>query len=184
MRDVMDEFSELKKKAKNFLWQYRAAILLVLVLLFQVSWSLFIAGFNWREFIPMVATSGFAFLLFSKSFEAYLANLIYGGIRKGWREVRVFHSSEFTGMGLGGLYPREPTILISPNLFAGDHSLKPMSVLFNDGFVGTEEEFVNGTPCVSTGNWSTLMRMSHSQVGFPNTRMFVAQVPIENSDTD
>ena len=38
----------------------------------------------------------------------------YRGARDDWQEVRVFYSPDFTGRGLCGIYPREPTLLLHP----------------------------------------------------------------------
>ena len=91
----------------------------------------------------------------------------YRGIRKDWEEVKVFYcKSNFTLMGMGGLYSREPTLLIYANdqLNAPeDHteeSFRPADLYFNDGFVGKpapgETEFL-------TGDWGKLTVMAGRQ---------------------
>jgi len=64
----------------------------------------------------------------------------YRGLRDQWQEVRVFYSAEFTGRGLGGVYPREPTLLLHPPMMWKPDLEKtqdrPVEIWFNDGYVG------------------------------------------------
>ena len=77
----------------------------------------------------------------------------YRGLRDHWQEVRVFYSPTFTGRGLGGVYPREPTLLLHPEMMWNPDSKKtqnrPVEIWFNDGYVGEpetpESPFLNGT---------------------------------------
>lgn len=77
----------------------------------------------------------------------------YRGLRDQWQEVRVFYSPTFTGRGLGGVYPREPTLLLHPAMMWDPDSKetqdRPVEIWFNDGYVAEpdnpESPFLNGT---------------------------------------
>ena len=117
----------------------------------------------------------------------------YRGIRGDWQEVKVFYcKSDFTLMGMGNLYPREPTLLIYANSMFNSQddptqkTFRPADLYFNDGFVGkpTQEE----TDFV-TGDWGKLTVMAGMQgirlgnpditldARFQRTRIPLAKIP-------
>lgn len=150
------------------------------------------------ETLQILVSSGLVASLFSKGFDSFLENWMYGGFRRNWKEVRVMYSDDaLKGTGRG--YPREPTLLIqppvgqmgaAPELFRKDSLVArnldgkicvitapivhgPMLISFNTGYVGQP---VAGEGTKIEGKWSQLQLMqvgpteiSTTQVGFPDT---------------
>ena len=91
----------------------------------------------------------------------------YRGIRGGLeRGQGVLCESDFTLMGMGALYPREPTLLIYANpMFnapggQAQEVFRPADLYFNDGFVG--KPTAGGTEFL-TGDWGKLTVVSGMQ---------------------
>lgn len=178
---------------KDWMWKHRIALALLAILLVQVPFVFIKLTMADREFVGAIAeaahilvSSGLAGYLFSKAFESFLEDKLYGVFRRNWKEVRVMYSED-VHKGMGDAYPREPTLLIQPSihesftpesdqetdrdvLFAqgqdGRHHAitamtmhGPMSVSFNTGYVG---RYSADKDTKVTGKWSELQLM---QVG-------------------
>lgn len=184
---------------KNWIWKYRIALGLLVILLVQVPFVVIklATATEDRNFVDVfveifhiLISSGLAGYLFSKAFESFLENHLYGEFRRNWKEVRVMYS-DFAGKGTGEVYPREPTLLIQapffekfgPDapwhpeenpLFAGGLDGKsyaitaptlhgPLEVSFNTGYVGQPAA---GQDTLVTGKWSDLQLMQVGPSGF------------------
>lgn len=108
---------------KNYAWKHRITLGLLVILLVQVPFVLFKLTTApadrdsidvFVEVMHILISSGLAGYLFSKTFESFLENNLYGGfLRRNWKEVRVMYSDD-VHKGMGEAYPREPTLLIQP----------------------------------------------------------------------
>ena len=187
---------------KNYIWKNRIVLGLLVILLVQlpfVALKLTISDqksvYALVEAAHILLSSGLAGYLFSKTFESFLENRLYGGFRRNWKEVRVMYSDGFY-KGMGEAYPREPTLLIQPPSFdiSGSDSPRytdkdslvaqslngrsyvitapivhgPMSVSFNTGYVGQP---VAGEDTSVTGKWSDLQLIQIGPSGCRITRV-------------
>ena len=202
------EYSDLtgsNTTMKNRIWKHRIVIGLLVILLVQVPfvWLKLIISdqksiYALIEAVHILLSSGLAGYLFSKTFESFLENKLYGGFRRNWKEVRVMYSN-FLGKGTGDAYPREPTLLIQSPIYENlgpdapprhdenplfaqsldgrSHAITapivhgPMSVSFNAGYVGKP---ASGENTFATGQWSELQLM---QVGLPGHQRLRAGFP-------
>lgn len=190
---------------KNFLWKYRIVLGLLILLLVQVPFVLLKLVTSDQktahalvEAVHILVSSGLVGYLFSKTFDSFLENMLYGKFRRNWKEVRVMYS-DFAGKGTGEVYPREPTLLIQAPIFeefgpdapqhwdenplvaqsrdGKGHAITatnlhgPMSVSFNTGYVGKPAP---GENTWATGYWSELQLM---QVGPPGHKLVRAGFP-------
>lgn len=190
---------------KNYLWKYRIVVGLLALLLVQVPfvWLKLVTSDQKSihalvEAVHVVVSSGLVGYLFSKTFDSFLENMLYGKFRRNWKEVRVMYS-DFVGKGTGGEYPREPTLLIqapffeefgrnapqywdeNPLLALGldgkNHAITapimhgPLEVSFNTGYVGKPAD---GENTLVSGKWSELQLM---QVGPPGSKRIRAGFP-------
>ena len=107
---------------------------------------------DFSEFL-LVVPGALASWLLAVVIVAVVDHRRYRGVRDEWQEVRIFYSPTFGGRGLGGAYPREPTLLLHPPMMWKPDLKKtqdrPIEVWFNDGYVGEpetpESPFQNGT---------------------------------------
>lgn len=186
---------------KNQIWKHRIVVGLFIILLVQVPfvWLKLVISdqksvYALVEAAHILISSGLAGYLFSKAFESFLENKLYGEFRQNWKEVRVMYS-DFAGKGVGDTYPRDPTLLIQAPFFekfgpnappyrdenplvaqsldGGSHAITatnmhgPMSVSFNTGYVGKPAV---GKNTWATGHWSELQLMQVGPPGFKSIR--------------
>ena len=199
---------------RNNIWRYRTQLRLLGIILIQIPFLLFkLLGPSLgvaqalTETSQLLATSGLAVYLFTRQFESWLEEQVYGGVRRSWQEVRVYYSRSPTLLGMGSYYPREPTILISPaglGSKSGPHMSQPVIartqsgglegiaapllhgpviVHFNSSFSGEPSE---PGAAFENGKWSQmrLMRDGASPpqdgfvvVGFPDTLYDAVELP-------
>ena len=187
---------------KNYIWKYRIVLGLLVILLMQVPFVALKLTTADRDFVDILIetaqiliSSGLVGYLFSKVFESFLENRMYGGFRRNWKEVRVMYS-DGVFKGMGETYPRDPTLLIQPPSFVdprpesprftdedslvaqnlGGRSYVitapimhgPMSVSFNTGYVNQSVAEEN---TLVTGKWSDLQLMQIGPSGHRITRV-------------
>ena len=178
---------------KNYVWKHRIVLGLLGILLVQVPFVILKLATADRGLVGVLVeaaqilfSSGLAGYLFSRAFESLLEKRLYGRLRQNWRDVRVMYS-DGVFKGMGGAYPREPTLLIQPPIHedSGPQSRRNtskdplfaqgldgrsysitapimhghMSISFNTGYVGQSGADEN---TLVTGKWSDLQLM---QVG-------------------
>ncbi len=187
---------KVQVRMKELIWKYRKPLVFLALLVIQVPFFFFMptsaAKDSFIRVVHVLVSSGLMSFLFSRFADRLIGKMLYKGLRRDWKEVRVIYSEGFA-RGTGDVYPREPTLLIQEPLlgsssraeeikgplFAQDgngrlHQVsaarlhRPMSLYFNNSCVGKPEEGkeveseAGGRVEFATGHWSQLQLM---QVG-------------------
>ena len=189
-------FSILRQNIGTFLWKWRkmTGLLAILALQLASAYGLQLAAHHglqhWASVANVVLTSGLVLYFMSGNYGRLVEVVMYGPIRKNWKDVRVMYAEEeYTMLGVGGFYPREPTLLLhapmlpfnSPSMDRAVGVPAQLAVSFNNAYLAPQDEEKDEQV---TGQWTKLevtpveVGGGHMNwVGFPRPLVTLGRVP-------
>ena len=192
-----ERFSVLRQYIGTLLWKWRKVMGLLAMLVLQLgsAYGLHLAARhgvqNWGIVANVLLTSGLVLYFVSGKYERLVEAIMYGRLRKKWKNVRVMYAEDEHGFrGVGWSYPREPTLLLhapvmrysSPSMGRVEGIPDQLAVSFNNAYLGRPDDDKDEEV---TGHWSELEvtpvqigKGSHMNcVGFPRTLVTRGRVP-------